>query len=134
MVDDLSMGDDSVRDAALGAGVGGVLGALTGASTGVLTGIGLLLVAAPAAGALAGALLGAFLGSLVGWGVHQSQIAHYEEQLKSGHALLIAEGNPVEVTHADRILQETDAIALDIHAQDGSEAREILELRPSAAG
>ena len=134
MVEDLSMGDDSVHDAALGAGVGGVLGMLTGASTGVLSGIGLLLVAAPAAGALAGALLGAFLGSLVGWGVHKSQIAHYEKYLKSGNALLIAEGNPVEVMHADRILQETDAIALDVHAQDGSEAREILELPPSATG
>jgi hypothetical protein len=53
--------------------------------------------------------------------------------LKSGNALLIAEGDPVEVTHADRVLLETDAIALHVHAHDGSEAREILERRPSTS-
>jgi len=85
------------------------------------------LVAGPAAGVLAGAVLGAFLGSLAGWGVHTSQVAHYEKYLKSGNALLIAEGNPEEVGHADRILRETDAVALDVHVLDGSEAREIIE-------
>jgi uncharacterized membrane protein len=128
--DDLTMGDDSAHDAALGAGVGGVAGMLTGVSAGALSGIGLLLLAAPVAGALAGALLGAFLGSLAGWGVHTSQIARFEKLLKSGNALLIVEGDPVDVANADRILQETGATALEIHAYDGSEAREILE--PSA--
>jgi len=134
MVEDLTMGDDSVHDAAVGAGVGGVLGALTGTSAGAWMGIGVLLVAGPAAGALAGAVVGAFLGSMVGWGVHKSQIAHYEKYLKSGNALLIAEGNAVEVAQADRILQETDTIALDIHACDGSEAQDILKLRPPPTG
>ena len=127
MVEDLSMGDDSVNEAAWGAGLGGVLGGLTGATAGALSGIGVLLVAGPAAGVLAGALLGAFLGSLAGWGVHKSQVAHYEKYLKSGNALLIAEGNPQEMTHAERILKETDAVALDVHVLDGSEAREIVE-------
>jgi len=127
MVEDLSMGDDSVKDAAWGAGVGGVLGALTGATAGALSGIAVLLVAGPAAGVLAGAVLGAFLGSLAGWGVHKSRVAHYEKYLKSGNALLIAEGNPEEVAHVERILKETDTVALDVHVLDGSEAREIVE-------
>ncbi len=127
VVEDLSMGDDSVHDAAWGAGVGGVVGVLTGVTAGALSGIGVLLVAGPAAGALAGTMLGAFLGSLAGWGVHKSRVAHYEQHLKSGNALLIAEGDPAEVAHADRILKETDAIALDVHVLDGSEAREIVE-------
>jgi hypothetical protein len=129
MVEDLSMGDDSVNDAAWGAGVGGVLGVLTGTTAGALSGIAVLLVAGPAAGALTGALLGAFLASLVGWGVHKSQVAHYENYLKSGNALLIAEGDPVAVARADRILRETDAVALDVHARDSSDAPEIVESR-----
>jgi hypothetical protein len=128
------MGDDSVHDAAFGAGVGGVLGVLAGASAAALSGIAILFVAGSVAGGLAGALLGALLGSLAGWGVHSSHIAHYEKQLKSGKALLIAEGNPLEVAHADRILQETDPGELHVHARDGSEAHEILELFPAAEG
>jgi hypothetical protein len=134
VVDDLTMGDDSVHDAALGAGVGGVVGVLSAVTAGALSGIGLLVVAGSAAGALAGAVLGAFLGSLVGWGVHTSQLAHYENYLKSGNALLIAEGNPAEMAHADRILRETDPITLHVHARDGSEAREILGRGTSTSG
>ena len=134
MVGDLSMGDDSVNNAAWGAGVGGVLGMLSGATAGALSGIGLLLMASPAAGALTGAVVGAFLGSLIGWGVHKSQVASYEKYLKSGKALLIAEGDPVEVARAERILHETDAIALDVHALDGSEAGEIIESWRSPTG
>jgi uncharacterized membrane protein len=127
MAGDLTMGDDSVHDAALGAGVGGLLGVLTGTAAGTLSGMGILLLAAPAAGALTGVVLGAFLGSLVGWGVHKSQIAHYEKYLKSGRALLIAEGDPIQVSRADEILRETDPIELEVHALDSSEAREILD-------
>jgi hypothetical protein len=132
--EDLSMGDDSVHDAALGAGVGGILGVLAGASAAELSGIAVLFVAGSLAGGLAGALVGAFVGSLAGWGVHSWQIAHYQKYLKSGKALIIAEGDPLEVARADRILQETDPVELHIHARDGSETREILELVPATKG
>jgi hypothetical protein len=138
MIEDLSMDDDSIHDAALGAGVGGILGVLAGVSAAELSGIAILFVAGSVAGGLAGALLGAFVGSLVGWGVHSWHITHYEKYLKSGKALVIAEGDPLEVAHADRILQETDAVELHVHARDhardGSEACEIFELFPSVKG
>jgi hypothetical protein len=126
MVEDLTMGDDSLHDAVLGAVMGAIFGVVTGATVGTLSGIGVVLVAVPVVSAIAGTVLGALFGSLIGWGVHKSQIAHYETHLKSGNALLIAEGDPVEVAHADEMLQETDAIELEVHALDGSEAREIL--------
>jgi hypothetical protein len=132
--EDLSMGDDSVRDAALGAGVGGVLGVLAGASAATLSGLVVLLIAGPLAGGLAGAVVGAFVGSLAGWGVHDAKIAHYEASLKSGKSLLIAEGGPLEVAEADRILQETGPIELHVFASDGSESGEILDAQTSTMG
>lgn len=134
MIEDLSMGDDSVHDAVCGAGVGGVLGVLAGASAAALSGIAIVFVAGSIAGGLAGALLGAFVGSLAGWGVHSSQVAHYEKHLKSGKALVIAEGDPLEVAQAERILRETDPLELHVHARDGSEASEILQRIPSTTG
>jgi hypothetical protein len=123
---DLSMGDDSVRDAALGAGVGGVLGALAGVSWAALSEAAILLVGGPIVGSLAGALFGALLGSLSGWGVHTSRIAHYEKLLASGKTLVIVEGDPLQVARADRILQETGPIELHVYARDGSEQLEAL--------
>ena len=132
MIEDLSMGDDSVHDAVFGAGVGGALGVLAGASAAALSGIAIVFVAGSVAGGLTGALFGAFVGSLAGWGVHSSQVAHYEKHLQSGKALVIVEGDPLEVAHVDRILQETNPLELHVHARDGSEAREILKRLPSA--
>jgi len=124
-----SMGDDSGQDAAIGAGIGGVLGTVTGASLAAFSGTAILLLGGPViVGGLAGALVGAFVGSLVGWGVHSSQIAHYEKFVKSGKALVVAEGGPLEVVHANRILRETNPVEVHVHARDGSEAHEILNL------
>jgi hypothetical protein len=122
----LSLEDDSVRDAAFGAGVGGVLGALAGVSWAALSEAAILLVGGPVVGGLAGALFGALLGSLSGWGVHTSRIAHYEKLLASGRTLVIVEGDPLQVAHADRILQETGPTELHVFARDGSEELQAL--------
>lgn len=127
MIDDLSMGDDSLRDAAYGAGIGGALGVLTGASASFVTGVAVVAFAAPLAGGLVGVMVGALVGGLAGWGVHTSQIAHYHKRLKAGNAMLIAEGDPLEVAHADRVLQETGATELHVHSRDGSESAEITQ-------
>ena len=96
MIADLSMGDDSVHDAATGRRRRWCSGRARGRFGGRIVGIAVVFVAGSLVGGLAGALVGAFVGSLAGWGVHSSQVAHYEKYLKSGKALVIAEGDPLE--------------------------------------
>jgi len=122
-----ALGDDSGRDAAIGAGIGGAMGTLAGVSLAAASGTAMLLLTGPiAVGGLASALVGAFVGSLLGWGIHSAQISHYEKLLASGKTLVVAEGDPLEVAHAERVLRETDPAELHRHVRDGSEAKEIV--------
>lgn len=123
--DDLKMGDDSIRDAAIGAGLGGVLGVLAGVSVMAVTGLGLVFLIGPVGGGIVGALTGGLMGGLAGSGVHKSQIEHYKECLHHDQVLLIVEGNPLELSRADRILHETEVIELRMHAKTDSEAPEF---------
>lgn len=119
---ELEMGDDSLRDAAVGAGLGGVVGVLAGMGAVAISGIGAVFMFGPVAAALTGATVGAFLGGLAGWGVHRRDIEHYEECIKRGSVLVVANGSPLELVDAKRILQETDAVKVRVHARTSSEA------------
>ena len=128
LVQELKMGDDSIRDAAIGAGLGGALGVIAGIGAMVVSGLGIVFLAGPIGGGLFGVTLGAFLGSFAGWGVHEHQIQHYEQCVRNGKLLVIAHGNPLEVDSASRILKETDAENVQIHAKSDSESPEILDV------
>jgi hypothetical protein len=67
----------------------------------------------------------AFLGSLAGWGVHHEHIRHYEQLIKDGNVLVIAHGNPLELSQADRILRETNAAEVHVHVKTSAESTEI---------
>ncbi len=125
IVEDLEMGDDSVRDAAVGAGLGAIVGVLAGMAVMVVSGMGMVFLAGPIGGGIFGAATGAFLGGLSGWGVHDKRIPHYEKLVKEGKVLVIAHGNPLELVQADRILNELDPAEIHIYAKTDSEAPEI---------
>src|SRR5580704_4974529 len=73
---ELKLGDDSLRDAAVGAGLGGAIGLLGGLGYVTIFGLGLVFIAGPLALGLTGTTIGALVGSFVGWGVHKSQMQH----------------------------------------------------------
>lgn len=122
---ELEMGDDSVRDAAIGAGLGGVVGVLAGLGAVAVSGVGAIFMFGPVAVALTAATVGAYLGGLAGWGVHRRDIEHYEHCIKNGSVLVVANGSPLELVDAKRILQETDAAEVRMHARTSSEAPEV---------
>ena len=63
LVEEITMGDDSVRDAAIGAGLGGILGVLAGIGAMVVSGAGIVVfLAGPIGVAALGTAVGAFLG------------------------------------------------------------------------
>ena len=121
---ELEMGDDSIRDAAIGAGLGGLVGVLAGLGA-VASAGGPVFIFGPVAAGLTAATVGAFLGSMAGWGVHQQDIQHYEQCIARGKTLVVANGSPLELVDAKRILQETDAIEVRVHARTSSEAPEV---------
>jgi uncharacterized membrane protein len=127
LVEQLKMGDDSIRDAAIGAGLGGVMGVVAGIGAMVVSGLGVVFLAGPIGGGLFGAMVGAFLGSLGGWGVHQERIRHYEQCISDGSVLVIAHGKPLQMDNAERILRETDAAEVNLHARTSADSSEILE-------
>ena len=125
---ELQYGDDSLRDAFVGAGLGGVLGMLAGGSVAAITG-GVVLFAGPLAGLAAGAIVGALFGGMEGWGVHTSHLRHYEKLVDQGHPLVVAHGTPVEVAEAHRLLKQTACEQLRVHAKTDDDAPEILDSR-----
>lgn len=125
---ELSHGDDSLRDAFIGAGLGGVLGMLAGTGVVALAGGGVALLAGPLAGLATGALVGSLLGGMEGWGVHKSHRHHYEKLVNQGHPLVIAHGDPVQLAEAYRLLKQTAFKELHFHSKTDDESPEILDL------
>lgn len=129
LVEDCKLGDDSLRDLAIGAGLGGVMGLIAGIGFAAMPGLGFVFLIGPIAAdiGLTGAMVGAFLGSLVGWGVHEDRIRHYEQCIKDGRVLVIVNGNPLEIVRAERILKETDVVDVHLHARSSSDSPEVLD-------
>jgi hypothetical protein len=122
---DIQMGDDSARDAAIGAGLGAVTGVLAGIAVAAVSGATVVFLAGPIGIGLAGGLVGAFLGGMGGWGVHQERIAHYEGLVEHGRTLVIAHGTPLQIIEADRILKETDPAEIHVYTKTESESHEV---------
>jgi hypothetical protein len=124
---ELNHGDDSLRDAFIGAGLGGVLGMLAGTGVIALAGGGVALFAGPLAGLATGAIVGSLLGGMEGWGVHKSHRHHYEKLVNQGHPLVVAHGDALQLAEAYRLLKQTAFKELHFHSKTDDESPEILE-------
>jgi hypothetical protein len=113
----ITTGDVAKEGAGTGAWVGGIFGLLMGAAFIFVPGFGPLVVAGPFAAALLGGIEGAFagaaggglLGALFGWGISKEHILKYEEVVKGGSYLVIANGDETQVNEARRILDGVTA-------------------------
>jgi hypothetical protein len=120
----ITTGDVAKSGAGTAAWVGGLFGLLMGAAFIWVPGFGPLMVAGPFAaallggveGAVAGAAGGGLLGALIGWGVSKQHILKYEEHLKSGNYLIIANGSQEEIEKAKAILSGTNQAELTTHS------------------
>lgn len=118
--DSLEYGDKTERNAARGAGVGGLLGVLLGAP--LLTASGVtVLIAGPIALGLTGVVVGGLLGAMSGWGVHADHVSQYEDKVREGALLVIANGDPQEVAEAQKVLQQTEADEVHLHAETSAD-------------
>lgn len=109
----LEVGADKAKGAGSGAvsgaATGGVVGALAGlaVANGILPGLGTLFVAGPlaaalgltgaaattAAGAMTGAAAGGIIGALTGLGISETDAHLYEDRVRDGNVLVVAESN-----------------------------------------
>ena len=121
---ELSIENDSLRDAAIGSALGGAMGVLGDAALFMATGIGTVLVAGPLVAAT-GVVVGGLIGAMEGWGIHKSKLRKYEELLRDGKILVVVEGAPSQVAEADRMLRQTVATEVHLIATSDDEAAEI---------
>ncbi|PQO41121.1 general stress protein [Blastopirellula marina] len=117
----IQYGDEATHDAVFGASVGGLLAFFMAAPLLTIPGIGLLLIAGPVSAGLAGAIVGGFLGALNGWGVHEDHVADYEDEVRQGACLVVANGDPYEVDFAKQILAKTDAKRVSMYAHESAD-------------
>ena len=111
----ITAGDVAAQGASSGAWMGGFFGLLVGAAFLWVPGFGPLFVAGPLAamllggaeGIVAGAAGGGLLGALVGWGISKEHILKYQEVIKGGKYLVIANGDEAQVNQARSILQDS---------------------------
>lgn len=120
----LDYGDQTERRAAAGAGVGGLVGLLVASPLLTVPGIGPVLMAGPIA---AGGIVGGFLGAMIGWGVEPHNVERYQELVREGAVLVVVEGKPDEVAEAQRILGDSQAEAVHLHATSADEPAEREE-------
>ncbi|MEZ6097782.1 MAG: general stress protein [Pirellulaceae bacterium] len=121
----LQYGDETEKDAVKGAGVGGLLGLLLGTPLLMIPGIGPVLIAGPLAAGLTGAIVGGLLGAMAGWGVHEDHVQQYEQEVKDGKLLVVANGDPRHTAEAQRVLREMNAEDIHLHAPISADAPEV---------
>jgi hypothetical protein len=91
----------------------------------MIPGVGPLLVAGPLAAGLTGGILGGFLGAMRGWGAHADRVQQYESQVRQGKLLVVANGDPKQTIEAQRVLMETHAEDVHLHARTSADAPEV---------
>jgi hypothetical protein len=84
-------------DAATAAGLEGILGTLAGPD-------GSCVPRWAVGGGIVGGMAGAYIGAMAGWGVHEHQISRYPQLVEKGNVLVIANGDPLQLTHAHQVL------------------------------
>ncbi|WDI41803.1 hypothetical protein [Bremerella sp. P1] len=120
----LQYGDESQKDAAFGAGVGGLLGFFMAAPLLTIPGFGLMLIAGPITAGFTGAIVGGLLGSMLGWGVHEDHVAEYEDEVRQGAFLVVANGDPFDVDFAKQVLDQTNARSVAMHVRESADSVE----------
>jgi hypothetical protein len=124
----MASGDEAENQSATGAVAGGLLGALMGAPLLAVPGLGPVLAIGPIATGLTGAIVGGFLGAMSGWGVHEDHLQSYQDQVREGKVVIVANGRPDQVAHARELLRDTDPTELHMHAQTSADSPEIMDV------
>ncbi|MCY2965012.1 MAG: permease [Planctomycetota bacterium] len=100
---------------AQGAFWGGLWGVLFGSAFFWIPGLGPILVAGPLVAAIVAGLegatvvggIGALGAALASIGIPNNSIVQYEGELKTGKFLVIVQGSPDEIQHAEKLLDKT---------------------------
>lgn len=107
----------------LGAFWGGIWGLLFGSAFFMIPGFGPVLVGGPLVAWLVGALEGAVVvgglsalgAGLYSIGIPKDSVIKYETAIKAGKYVIIAHGTADEVTHAKKIIEDTQALESEVH-------------------
>jgi uncharacterized membrane protein len=122
----VSTGDVAKQGAGVGAAVGGLMGFLLGTAFFFIPGAGPLIVLGPLVdtllGAAEGALAGGLFGALFGTIVEKQHIPKYEQYVRAGKYLLVAQGDPELAEHAHEVLAGTAATDVETHLAEGAPA------------
>ncbi len=108
---------------ALGSFWGGIWGLLFGSAFFLIPGVGPLLVAGPLVGWIAGALENAVIvggastlgAGLYSQGIPKNSVLRYENGIKDGKFVIIAQGTVRDATHARVIINRTKPEAMEDH-------------------
>jgi uncharacterized membrane protein len=122
----VSTADVAKQGAGIGAAFGGLMGFLLGTAFFFIPGAGPLVVLGPmvntlmgvAEGALAGGLFGALFGTIV----EKQHIPKYEQYVRAGKYLVIAQGDPSTAEHAREVLGGTAASDVETHSTESAAA------------
>lgn len=108
-------GPDETRDALPGAGrgaaAGGAAGLVAGIAAVAVPGAGLAVAGTLAATTLLGAGFGAWVSAMLGASAPHRAIEEYEDALRRGHLLIVADVNDEAVAEAMGILREVESEA-----------------------
>jgi hypothetical protein len=122
----VTAGDVAKEGAGWGAVFGGLMGLLTGAAFLFIPGAAPLVVLGPLAGTLVGAGEGAVAGGLFGllFGaiLSREHIPKYEQYVRAGKYLLVAQMDTQTAERAHEVLAGTAAIDVETYANEGSGA------------
>jgi hypothetical protein len=118
----VTTGDVAKEGAGLGAVFGGLIGLLFGTAFFFVPGVGPLVVLGPLVdtlvGAGEGALAGGLFGALFGKIIEREHIPKYEQYVRAGKYLLVAQGDPATAEHAHEVLAATAASDVETHTAD----------------
>jgi hypothetical protein len=119
----VTTGDVAKQGAGMGAVFGGLMGFLLGSAFFFIPGAGPLVVLGPMVdtlmGAAEGALAGGLFGVLFGKIVERQHIPKYEQYVKAGKYLVVAQGDPPTAEHAREVLGGTAASDVETHSTEG---------------
>jgi uncharacterized membrane protein len=122
----VTTGDMAKQGAGMGAVFGGLMGFLFGTAFFFIPGVGPLVVLGPLVdtlvGAAEGALAGGLFGALFGTILEQEHIPKYEQYVRAGKYLLVAQGDPELAEHAHEVLAGTAATDVENHTAEAAAA------------
>lgn len=66
---------------------------------------------------LTGVIVGALMGGVIGWSLGRAKVAEYQEDVESGHPVVVARGDEVQTEKAAEILSQTHP--RELHQESG---------------